>query len=179
MTTDVRPVSTRALTAAEVERHLGALVELLSDVVNGGHPMGFLPPLSSDEGTDYWLSLRSELDIGARVLVVACIDERLVGSGQLMFARSPNGRHRAELQKLLVARDARQRGVGRALMAALHESARQHGRSLLMLYTRVTGGAVEFYKELGYREVGVIPGYTLGRLGERHDTLMLYQELSL
>ena len=35
-----------------------------------------------------------------------------------------------------------------------------------------------FYVALGYNRVGVVPGYALDRHGERHDTVILYRELS-
>jgi hypothetical protein len=61
-------------------------------------------------------------------------------------------------------------------MAALHGWARQRGRSLVLLNAR-RDVAERFYKPLGYREVGVIPGYSLGSNGERIDTVSLYTEL--
>jgi hypothetical protein len=33
------------------------------------------------------------------------------------------------------------------------------------------------YKSLGYQEAGVIPGWTIGRDGERYDDVTLYQEI--
>lgn len=64
-------------------------------------------------------------------------------------------------------------------MAALHEAARRQWRSLLLLSARRGDRAGRFYRELGYREVGVVPGYTVGRSGERYDNVNFYQELSL
>jgi hypothetical protein len=64
-------------------------------------------------------------------------------------------------------------------MAALRGAAWQQGRSLLILNARQGAPAVGFYKGLGYREVGVVPGYTLGPAGERYDNVTLYQQLAL
>jgi hypothetical protein len=50
---------------------------------------------------------------------------------------------------------------------------------LLFLNTRHRGPADRFYKDLGYREIGVIPGYAAGPTGERYADVALYQELSL
>jgi hypothetical protein len=61
-------------------------------------------------------------------------------------------------------------------MAALHECARQRDRTLLLLNAR-RNVADRFYKPLGYREVGVIPGYSLGSNGARIDTASLYLQL--
>ena len=179
MTTQAPSISIRTCTATELERRLPTFVELLRDVVNGGAAMGFLAPLGPGDAMDYWLSLRTELNTGSRVLLGAFIDGRLVGSGQLALSRWPNARHRAELQKLIVGTRVRGRGVGRAIMAALHDSARLYGRSLIILYTRRETGAQGFYEDLGYTAAGVIPGYTFGQMGERYDTVLMYRELSL
>jgi acetyltransferase len=173
------PTSIRPVSPTELESHLPAFVELLRDTVNGGVPMGFLPPLTHDEGRDYWLSLRPELQAGSRLLLAAYTEDGIVGSGQLSLSSWPSSPHRAELQKLFVATALRGRGLGRSLLTALHDTARQHGRSLLHLNTRRGEPAEVFYKGLGYREVGVIPGWTVGRAGERYDHVTLYQELSL
>jgi GNAT superfamily N-acetyltransferase len=82
------------------------------------------------------------------------------------------------LQKLLVAPALRGKGVGKLLLAALHDAARQHGRTLLLLNTRRGQPAESFYRQVGYREIGVVPGYTMGPAGERYDTVAFYNELS-
>src|SRR5262245_43083969 len=107
------------------------------------------------------------------------IEGRLVGSAQLALPCWPNAPHRSEVQKVLVAPGKRGQGVGRSLMAALHGVAWQQGRSLLILNARQGGPAVGFYKGLGYQEVGVVPGYTVGPAGERYDNVTLYQQLAL
>ncbi len=43
---------------------------------------------------------------------------------------------------------------------------------------RKDGRAETFYKRLGYREAGVIPGWTLGPAGERYTHVTLYRELA-
>jgi hypothetical protein len=63
-------------------------------------------------------------------------------------------------------------------MSAVHSTAREHGRSLVLLNTRRGGPAERFYKSLGYREVGVIPGYMLGPSGTLVDSVLLYRELA-
>ena len=76
------------------------------------------------------------------------------------------------------ARSVRGRGVGASLVLALHHVARQNGRTLITLSTRRGESAEEFYKALGYKEAGVIPGWTIGGDGESYDHVTLYQELS-
>lgn len=153
------------------------LVRLLCESVNGGASLGFLPPLAAADGWAYWRSLCAELRAGRRVLMVACAGAQPIGSGQLALSSMPNARHRAELQKLFVATDRRGQGVGRSIVTALHDAARQHGRSLILLNTRRGDPSETFYQGLGYQTVGVTPGYTTGPAGERFDNVTLFHAL--
>src|SRR5512145_3376890 len=84
----------RLMSPAELEHFMPALVEILCDTVNGGASLGFLPPLTREEALHYWLSLRPEVQAGSRLLLLACTEDRVVGSGQLAFSSLPSGRHR-------------------------------------------------------------------------------------
>jgi acetyltransferase len=168
----------RTISATELDDIVPELAELLRDTVNTGGPsLGFLPPVSAAAGCAYWRSLRPELQSGSRLLLVAFARGRVIGSGQLELPHWPNAPHRAELQKLLVAAALRGRGIGKLLIGALHDAARRLGRSLLILNARHGGPAERLYKRLGYREAGVVPGFTVGPAGERYDCITLYQEL--
>lgn len=167
----------RIVSARELESVLPDLVQIFRDVVNGGVPLGFLAPITLQTSHDYWLSIIPELGAGTRILLVASNDGGVLGSGQLALAQRQNSQHRAELQKLFVARAARGRGIGKLLMDALHDVALEHSRTLIQLNTRVGLEAVGFYKALGYREVGVIPGWTMDAAGTRYDHVEMYREL--
>jgi GNAT superfamily N-acetyltransferase len=171
-------IRVRPILVDEFVNLVPALVALLIDTVHTGASLGFLPSVTLDEVRDYWTSICPELRDRKRVLVGAFDDGRIVGSGQLAFSSFPNARHRAELQKLFVGSTLRGQGVGRTLVSALHAAARERGRSLVLLNTRRGGPAERFYKELGYKEVGVVPGYYVGPTGERIDNIALYQELA-
>jgi len=168
----------REISSSELEIHVPALSELLRDTVNAGAGLGFLPPLTREQGRNYWRSIRAELDAGSRLLLAAFAGGRMIGTGQLVLSVWPDMPHKAELQKILVAAAARGRGVGRSLIAALHDAARQRGRSLLTLSTRRGARAEDLYKSLGYLELGVMPRATVGPQGERYDSVFLYQDLS-
>jgi acetyltransferase len=163
--------------ATELEHLLPAFVELLRESVNGGASLGFLPPLTHQDARRYWLSLSTELRGGSRLLFAAYVADRLAGSGQLALPSWPTARHRAELNKVMVATGLRGQGIGRRLLGAIHDSARQRGRSLLVLNARRGDPAETFYKRLGYREVGVIPGYMIGPAGEVCDNVAMYRSL--
>jgi len=153
-----------------------ALVDLLIDTVDDGASLGFIAPVVPAAAWKYWIGLVPEFAAGSRVLVGVFCDGQIAGSAQLWLPSLPNARHRADVQKVFIARTRRGRGVGAALMAALHECARQRDRTLLLLNAR-RNVADRFYKPLGYREVGVIPGYSLGSNGARIDTASLYLQL--
>ena len=172
------PTVIRSITGLELVPLLPDLTDLFTEVVNGGSPLGFLAPITQETSRGYWISLIRELESGSRVLLVASSENIVVGSGQLSLSQRPNSPHRAELEKLFVARASRGRGIGRSLVQALHEAARQRGRTLIRLSTRHGEPAEEFYKSLGYVEVGVIPGWTIDRSGERYDHVELYQDLT-
>jgi GNAT superfamily N-acetyltransferase len=172
------PLEIRSLRATELDAELPRFVALLQDAVRSGSGMGFQSPLADDEARAYWRTVRSKLEAGARLLLAAYRGGRLVGSGQLEWASWSGGQHRAELQKLFVDSTQRGAGIGAALMVALHDAALRQRRSLIVLNTRVGQPATLFYKRLGYREAGVIPGYVRERNGEAHGTLILYRDLT-
>lgn len=82
--------------------------------------------------------------IEARVVLVAEDDDgRIAGYAQL------NPRE-GIVQACYVDPDFNRRGVGRALMAAVEDEARAHGRTALLLDASLN--AIAFYESLGWRE---------------------------
>jgi GNAT superfamily N-acetyltransferase len=77
---------------------------------------------------------------------------------------------------MLVLRRARRRGIGAALMRSVESVARECGKLLLVLDT-ASGDAERLYAALGWRRVGVIPGYALWPQGGLCDTTFFYRVL--
>jgi acetyltransferase len=179
VTCDVQSIRVELMSAADLEAALPRLVELLREAVNGGASLGFLPPLGQEEARDYWQALLPELQAGSRLLLAAYSQDCVVSSGQLSLPSWSNGRHRAVLQKMFVSAAFRRQGIGRLLLAELQALARARGRSLLLIDARRGDAAERLYKGLGYREFGVIPGYSVGENGERYDNVCMYQEIAL
>jgi GNAT superfamily N-acetyltransferase len=169
-------ITVRPVHVDEFPKLIPSLAELFAETVTTDASLGFLPPVTLEDARNYWLSLSADLRADRRVLVGAFIDGRIAGSGQLSLLPWPNARHRAELQKLFVGAALQGQGVGTLLMAGLHAAAVERGRTLILLNAR-RNVAERFYKPLGYREIGLIPGYSLGPAGERIDSVSLYQEL--
>lgn len=150
------------LSADDAESVLPDLMTLLRDSVEGGASVGFVLPLADSELEAYWRGIIDDLRHERRWLWVARDSNgRVIGSVQLTPEKRRNGAHRAEVNKLLVHRDARRQGLGKALMAALEAFTRSTGRTLLVLDTRTGDAAEPLYLSLGFQIAGVIPNYAI------------------
>jgi len=165
------------LTPQAAQRKVGDLVELLQDAVDSGASIGFLPPLSREAATEYWRTIFTDIDAGRRLLLGALDDKRLVGSVQLELATKANALHRAEVQRLIVHRSARRRGIGERLMLELERLARQHGRALLVLDTRQGDPSELLYQKIGYIKAGSIPSYARSADGALDATAFYYRRI--
>lgn len=156
------------------------LEALLRDAVAGGASIGFLVPLADAEVADYWRGVAAAVAGGGKLLLVARdAGGRLLGAAQLALEARANGRHRAEVQKVMVFRSARGRGVGAGLMARLEAEARARARTLLFLDTsRGDAGAVQFYERLGYSLAGGIPDYAMDPDGTLSPNAIFYKRLT-
>ena len=153
------------------------LCDLLGDAVNDGASIGFLPPLDGEEAAEYWRGVINAVDAGSTLLLAAFDSGDLIGSVQLALAMKPNAPHRAEVQKLMVQRRARGRGVARRLMSEIEALARQNGRTLLVLDTRQGDVSEKLYSSIGYIRVGAIPGYVYNADGTMSATVVYYRQL--
>jgi acetyltransferase len=155
------------------------LAELLKGAVEDGASLGYLAPMSIDAAREHWRSLQADVRDGTRVVLVARDGDRVVGSGQIRFETKENGRHRAEIVKVMVAASHRRRGIGRAVMAELENAAADAGIALLYLDTSDgPGGARELYEALGWSHAGGIPGFALDPDGTPADNLIYYKWLA-
>ena len=158
---------------------LPQLAELLQDIVNNGSSVGFIPPLASETAKAYWLETITEVAEGKRLLLVSSEGSRVTGTVQLALVMKENGRHRAEVQKLLVHTGFRQRGIARSLMTAVETAARRAGRTLLVLDTEQGSPAESLYERCGYTRAGVIPQYARSAEGSFISTVVFYRLLAL
>lgn len=167
------------LSAAQLLARRREFESLLVDAVNHGASIGFTLPLGEDEAEVYWRGVAHQIDGGGKVLLAALgADGTLLGSGQLALESRANGRHRAEVQKLMVFHAARGRGIGAAIMRALEAEAQRAGRTLLFLDTSIgASGAVRFYEKLGYTLVGSIPDYARDPDGSFAPNAIFYKRI--
>jgi ribosomal protein S18 acetylase RimI-like enzyme len=166
------------LAGDDVAAFLDDLADLLIDAVEGGASVGFMLPLARDEAVAYWQEVAAAMRRGNRHLLAARDGGRVVGAVQLDCAVKANARHRAEVQRLLVHRRARRRGIGRALMQALEPLALSLGRTLLVLDLRLDDPVQRLYESLGYVRTGVVPRYARDPDGGFNDSLFMHKELA-
>ncbi|MBD2713943.1 GNAT family N-acetyltransferase [Microvirga sp. STR05] len=170
-------ISIRRVGLPEALPFLPELVGLLQDSVDNGASVGFLPPLAAAEATHFWQQVLDAVQADHRILLLATDETQVLGSVQLDLVEKPNGRHRAEVMKLLVHSRARRQGLGRQLMQALEEQARQHQRSTLVLDTLQGEPSELLYQSLGYVAVGAIPRFARVGSGALEPTVIYYKLL--
>jgi len=161
-----------ALDGAQIDQLAGLLI----DCVAGGASVSFMHPLPRDRAVAFWRRVARGVAAGERALLVADDARGLCGTVQLLLDQPENQPHRADLQKTLVHRRARRQGLGEALMRAAEATARECGKTLLVLDT-ASGEAERLYDRLGWERVGVIPGYALLPHGGLCGTTVYYRNL--
>jgi len=110
-----------------------------------------IEPRSLDEQRD-WLQARS----GAHVVLVAELDGQLAGFCSLSHYRDRPAYRTTVENSVYVHRDFQARGVGKALMRALIDTAREHGFHAMV--ARVVGdndASVALHRAVGFEVVGV------------------------
>jgi GNAT superfamily N-acetyltransferase len=159
------------------EALIDELAEVLIDCVEGGASVSFMHPLPRDRAVAFWRRVAQGVASGERALLVAEDAQGLCGTVQLVLDQPDNQPHRADLSKMLVHRRARRQGLGAALMRAAEATARECGKTLLVLDAVTGGDAERLYGRLGWERVGVIPGYALLPQGGLCSTTVFYREL--
>lgn len=174
MTSTWTPRRVHALDDAQVDE----LAEVLIDCVDGGASVSFMHPLPRDRAVAFWRRVADDVAAGQCALLVADDARGLCGTVQLILDQPENQPHRAELVKMLVHRRARRQGLGAALMRAAEATARECGKSLLVLDT-ANDDAERLYQRMGWVRVGVIPGYALLPRGGLCGTTVYYRSLAV
>lgn len=162
-----------ALDDAQVE----GLADVLIDCVEGGASVSFMHPLSRGRAMAFWRRVATGVTAGKRALLVAEDEHGLCGTVQLILDLPENQPHRADLAKMLVHRRARRQGLGAALMRSAEETARQCGKTLLVLDAVTAGDAARLYERLGWTRVGDVPNYALMPAGQPCSTTYYYRNL--
>jgi GNAT superfamily N-acetyltransferase len=165
-------VRVRARGADDLDRRLiRDLARLHGEALDAGMALG------ASSATDLEELHRAALADGDRVVLVAEREDEIVGMAHLVPSAAANAPHRAEVQRVAVAADARGAGVGRELMAAVEQMALERGLTLLWLTTHDGSEACRFYEAVGYRKLGVMPDYSQRPDGTLSDGAFYYKVL--
>jgi acetyltransferase len=159
------------LDAAGVEQHADELAQLLLDAHESNMALGMAAPLTAEVAADAWRALGPPL-------FAAVEDGVVVGAVHLARSTTPNGRHRAEVQKLAVRLDRRGGGIGAALLDTIVERAREMGLRLVWLTTHADTRSDAFYVRCGWTRMGVMPEYSRAPDGRYATNAFFYLQLS-
>jgi GNAT superfamily N-acetyltransferase len=159
------------------DAQIEALADVLIDCVDGDASASFMHPLAPAKAEAFWRRVAAGVAAGERALLVAEDDSGIVGTVQLVLDQPENQPHRADVAKVLVHRRARRQGLGAALMRAAEQTARDCGKTLLVLDTIPGSDADRLYDRLGWVRVGTIPDYALLPRGGLSGTTVFYKAL--
>ena len=170
-------VEIEVLDARAVEQASDQLADILLDCIAGGASVSFMADFSDREAFAFFWQAAVKVEDGETVLLVARLDNRIVGTVQLGLDTPPNQPHRGDVKKLLVHRSARGLGIGALLMRRLDEEARKHKRTLLVLDTVPGMEGERLYVREGWTLSGVIPDYALFPDGRLCDTAVYWKKI--
>lgn len=156
-----------------INEHLDEMSGLLVKVVNEGASIGFLSPMLQSTSEEYW---RSALNPHV-VLYVAWMDDVIAGTVQLHLCSKQNGTNRAEIAKMMVNPEFRQKGIAKKLMQTAEKRAKEEGRTLLILDTVEGAPSNHLYASLGFIQGGRIPDYAASPYGELEATIIYYKKI--
>jgi L-amino acid N-acyltransferase YncA len=139
---------------------------IIRDVVTEQRTFAYEPTMSEDDAKRIWL-------VGAPARVVVAVrGDRVVGTANMYANRPGPGSHVAS-GSLMVSRQGRGAGVGRALTTELIAWARRSGFAAVQFNAVVDANtaAVRLYESLGFVTLGIAPGAfrhpVLGDVGPR------------
>lgn len=159
------------------ERAIQGLGDVLIDCVEGGASVSFMLPMTRAKADAFWRNAAASVARGERIVLAAeDATGTIIGTATVMLQQPENQPHRGDIAKMLVHRQARQQGVGAALLMAAEESALRAGKTLLVLDT-ASADAERLYERQGWQRCGVIPDYALLPDGPPCATIIFYKFL--
>jgi GNAT superfamily N-acetyltransferase len=165
------------LSAEDFRASVKSLADLLVDAVTGGASLGFRTPFDQDAAAAWWHAQQPAVTDGGLTVWVGHGPHGMAGTVSLVRGRKPNGRHRAEVVKLMVHRDARGQGLGRALLITAERAAAQAGATLLLLDTETGSAGEHLYRAAGWTRYGIVPDYATDPAGSPQDCSFYYKRL--
>ncbi|MBF9133390.1 GNAT family N-acetyltransferase [Plantactinospora sp. S1510] len=153
------------------------IVSLWTAVTNAGGAVGFVGPVGEEDVRPLASASLREASDGPDHLLVGYRDDDLVALLFLTDNRFHLKAHWCVLKRVMVHPDRQGHGYGQALLREAEKLARQAGWEALHLTVRDGRGVEEFYRRLGYREVGRLPGALRVGPGDDRDEIHMWLPL--
>jgi dUTP pyrophosphatase len=154
-----------------------AVVDLWVVVTNTGGSVGFAAPVDEATVRPVAQAAFGRVREGTDDLVVACDGGRLLGFGFLGTNDLALTGHWGRISRLQRHPGAGGAGIGRALLEALEDAARERGLERVALTARGGTGVERFYLRHGYAVEGRLPGRLNVAEGVRVEELQLSKRL--
>ncbi|MBE1487475.1 GNAT family N-acetyltransferase [Plantactinospora soyae] len=154
------------------------IVTLWTAVTNAGGAVGFVGPVTEDDVRPLALATLRDAAEGLDRMLVGFHRQRPVA---LLFFTDNRFRLKAHwcvLKRVMVHPDQQGYGHGQALMREAERIGREIGWDALHLTVRDGKGVEEFYRQLGYREVGRLPGALRVGPGDDRDEIQMWLSLT-
>jgi GNAT superfamily N-acetyltransferase len=148
-----------------------------TDVTNAGGAVGFVPPVTEDDVAPVLDRLLEGVRSRRDVLALLTVDGATAGFAALVGSSTPLRRHWATVLRVQIHPSRQGRGLGRVLMAGVHDIARSRDLEFLYLGARSGTGVDAFYRGLGYTEVGRVPGAIRVAPGDDREEILLVHRL--
>jgi GNAT superfamily N-acetyltransferase len=154
---------------------VSAMTECWIEVTNTGGAVGFpSPPISRDDVEPVMTALVASLEATRVRVIIALIEGELAGWVVVAGNSAPIVAHWATVQRLQTRPRFQGHGVGRALMRRVTVTARDAmGLEQLWLTARGGMGLEDYYRNLGWREVGRHPGGLRLAPGDDRDEIFM------
>ncbi len=171
-------MNSRALSPCKDAALLPRLADLLLEAVENGASIGFMADFSHEDATAFWQSRFDAVESGSLIIIAAFQEQDIIATVSLNLSTPANQPHRADLQKMIVARSHQRRGIGAAILAAAEAEAKARNRWLLCLDTISGSPAASLYERCGWLRVGDIPAYALMPHGGLAPTTIYFRRLA-
>jgi L-amino acid N-acyltransferase YncA len=154
-----------------IDSDCGAIWNIFREVIAAGDTYPLDTKISREDALAYWFQRE------ARVLVAEAAG-KILGSYTLHANQSGGGGHVANAA-FIVARDAREQGIGRAMGEHCLNEARRLGFRAMQFNFVVSSNesAVKLWQDLGMKIVGTLPDAFRHPTRGYVDVYVMYQEL--
>lgn len=157
---------------------LDELTKYVNEVSRENIYVGFSGEQLSRKEEAAWLSkLFKDADANERVQVLCIVDGKLAGAGTVNTKTNMLRRYRhIATLGIMIRKKYRGDGIGTVMMGELIKQAKTFLRGIRMVELSVFAEnkpAIKLYKELGFREVGRIPGGLKHRGKYQDDVIMV------